>query len=50
MGGGMNREELEKLRTLIIDLGWDCQRMSNSGIETYNEICTILDLETYERV
>ena len=31
-------DEGDKLLTLITDLGWDYQRMSMSGRETYDEI------------
>lgn len=44
----MSRDELEKLRSLVIDLGWDCQSMTTSGIHYYNQICIMLDLEPYE--
>jgi hypothetical protein len=40
-------KELDHLRDLILDLGWECQRMSSSGVEEYNEICRILDIEEY---
>ena len=32
----------DKLTTLIDDLGWDYQRMSRSGRETYDEIQQLL--------
>ena len=34
----------DKLLTLITDLGWDYQRMSMSGRETYDEICHLLNM------
>ena len=34
----------DKLTTLIDDLGWDYQRMSSSGRETYDEICHLLNM------
>lgn len=40
--------KVEQLRELVLDLGWDCQRMSQSGIETYNDICKLLNIEEYE--
>lgn len=40
-------KNIELLKELVLDLGWDCQRMSSSGIETYNEICNLLNLEPY---
>ena len=41
----MKQLDLEVLKGLITDLGWDCNRMSTSGIETYNEICKLLDID-----
>ena len=37
-----------RLTELVLDLGWDCQRMSSSGIETYNAICRALNIEEYK--
>lgn len=44
----MNTKDLEKIKELIISLSFDCQRMSQSGLETYNEICILLNLNTME--
>jgi len=38
----------KKLTNLVLDLGWDCQRMSCSGLETYNAICRALNIEEYK--
>jgi hypothetical protein len=46
----MTQKELEKLKDLVWDLAFDCQRMSQSGVEQYNEICKILKLEPYKEV
>ena len=35
-------DEGDRLLTLITDLGWDYQRMSRSGRETYDEIQQLL--------
>ena len=35
-------DEGDRLKTLIDDLGWDYQRMSRSGKETYDEIQQLL--------
>ena len=35
-------DEGDRLKTLIDDLGWDYQRMSRSGRETYDEIQQLL--------
>jgi len=37
-----------KLTNLVLELGWDCQRMSGSGISTYNAICRALNIEEYK--
>ena len=37
-----------KLTDLVLDLGWDCQCMSQSGLATYNAICRILNIEEYK--
>ena len=37
----------KKLTNLVLDLGWDCQRMSQSGIKTYNRLCKLLNIEEY---
>jgi len=37
-----------KLTDMILDLGWDCQRMSQSGLATYNAICRTLNIEEYK--
>jgi hypothetical protein len=43
----MKSNTVEQIRDLVLDLGWDCQRMSQSGIETYNRLCKILNIEEY---
>ena len=35
-------EEGHKLLKLIDDMGWDYDRFSSSGKETYEKICTII--------
>ena len=35
-------EDGHKLLELIDDMGWDYDRFSSSGQETYDKICTIL--------
>ena len=37
-----------KLTNLVLELGWDCQRMSGSGVSTYNAICRTLNIEEYK--
>ena len=43
----MKSNTVEQIRDLVLDLGWDCQRMSQSGIETYNRLCKLLNIEPY---
>ena len=38
----MTKQELEKAKDLIDDLGWDFQQMSSGGQETYKKICKIM--------
>lgn len=35
---------IEKLAELIADLGWDYDRLSVSGKQTYNEICSLMSM------
>ena len=35
-------KEGHKLLELITDMGWDYDRFSSSGQQTYDEICTII--------
>ena len=37
-----------KLTDMVLDLGWDCQQMSQSGLATYNAICRTLNIEEYK--
>ena len=41
----MSKEQKAKLIKLIGDLGWDYDRMSSSGQETYNKICDLLGIQ-----
>lgn len=41
----MNMDDvINKLVTLLEDLGWDYDRMSESGKQTYTEICSLVYL------
>lgn len=33
------------IKDLVIDLGWDYDRMSQSGQEVYEQLCRILEIE-----
>ena len=35
-------EKFEELKNLVDDLGWDYDRMSSSGQETYDKLCKVL--------
>jgi len=37
-------DEGDKLLQLLVDLGWEYQRMGMSGRETYDEICHLLNM------
>jgi len=38
-------DKYNEIQELIIDLGWETQRMSNSGIETWNILKKIFDIK-----
>lgn len=38
----------KKLQTKVLELGFEVQRMSQSGKEEYNEICDLVNVEKYE--
>ena len=44
----INDRQLEKVKDLVDDLGWEHQRMSSSGQEAYEKLCKILGWE-FER-
>lgn len=37
-------DELE-IKELVLQMGWDYDRMSSSGQDTYNKLCNILNLK-----
>lgn len=39
------QELLEDVQNLVSDLGWDYDRMSDSGREVWRELCTKLNIE-----
>ena len=41
----MSKEQKAKLIKLIGDLGWDYDRMSSSGQQTYNELYDLLGVQ-----
>ena len=40
-----NKKLIEELKNLVYDLGWDYERMSQSGQSIYNELCHKLGIE-----
>ena len=42
----MNNDKIARAVDLIVDLGWEEQRMSRSGKETYNELCKLFKVMT----
>lgn len=40
-----NKKLIEELKNLVYDLGWDYERMSQSGQGVYNELCDKLGIE-----
>ena len=38
-------KKVSKIIKMVDDLGWEYQRMSSSGQETYEELCLILGLD-----
>ena len=41
----MKNEKKQKIIKLIGDLGWDYDRMSSSGQDTYNKLCDLLGIQ-----
>lgn len=40
----VQQEKIDKLLQLIADLGWDFDRMSTSGQQTYDELCELVGI------
>ncbi len=38
----MSKSQLEKIKSLVDDLGWDFQSMTRCGRATYRELCLLL--------
>jgi hypothetical protein len=36
---------ISDVKDLIIDLGWDYDRMSSSGQSTYDRLCELLEID-----
>jgi predicted glycosyltransferase len=42
---GITNKDLELIKDLVDDLGWEHQRMSSSGQESYEKLCKVLGWE-----
>lgn len=40
--------DIRDVRDLVSELGWDYQRMSQSGQSVYDKLCEILEIEQCE--
>ena len=41
----LTKKQLEKVKDLVDDLGWEHQRMSSSGQDSYEKLCRVLGWE-----
>jgi hypothetical protein len=41
----MTLNRYEKIQDIVVALGWDYQRMSQSGQEYYEELCNLLNIK-----
>ncbi len=39
------KDLIDSIEELVGDLGWDYDRMSSSGQETYDKLCELLDIQ-----
>ena len=46
----LTESQYETAQQLIVDLGWEIDRMSSSGIETHDELCKTFNIETTEEI
>ncbi len=46
----LTKKEYETAQQLIVDLGWEIDRMTSSGVETHDELCRIFNIETTKEV
>jgi hypothetical protein len=40
----------KKIIEMVLDLGWEFERMSSSGQETYNKLCKILNIQQIDKL
>lgn len=38
--------QMKKIQELVADLGWETDRMSRSGVETWEQLCTLVGVDT----
>lgn len=41
-------KKLAEVQDQLEDLGWETQRMSSSGVESYNKLCRIFNVQEAE--
>ena len=41
----VQQEKIDRLIKLVGDLGWDYDRLSSSGQDTYNQLCDLLGIQ-----
>ena len=41
----VQQEKIDRLIKLVGDLGWDYDRLSTSGQDTYNKLCDLLGIQ-----
>ena len=46
----LTNTEYDTAQQLIVDLGWEIDRMSSSGVESHDELCRIFGIETTEEI
>ena len=43
----MRTSTFQKIVDCVADLGWEVERMTSSGQETYDELCKLLEQKEY---
>jgi len=38
--------QMKKIQELVADLGWETDRMSRGGVETWEQLCTLVGVDT----
>jgi ABC-type enterochelin transport system substrate-binding protein len=42
----LSHKMYKKIQDIIVDLGWEAQRMTSSGQESYDKLCDIFNIES----